>query len=230
METDFKTFFSAKLKEKGLTLKKLSEVSGIALKHLENLNSGNFEALPATPYVRGYLQRISEILEFNPAPWWQSLKREEDIARSGNEDALPKNRFVKKSPAKKIWIVILILIPLLYFGIRFSKIFGRPEITVAYPPSEAIVSVPTGEITLQGNLKGGDKVMLNGEAIPLNEDGSWQKGLLLTPGLNTIEITAKKFLGRETKIIRQVIYEPPLENGKKIILPASTSTSTSTTP
>ncbi len=229
MNPDFQSFFSDKLKEKGLSLKKLSEISGIALKHLENLNSGNLDALPPAPYIRGYLKKISEILEFDPEPWWQDLRREGEIVTSGNKDSLPQNRFAKKVANRKNWpIILIILIILAYFGFRSSKIFGRPEITTTYPPSEEVLIIQTKDITLQGNLRGGDKVMINGEATPINQDGSWQKTISLDPGPNIIEIAAKKFLGQETKITRNIIYEPHPESQKTEMLNSQGSGVTST--
>jgi len=229
MPNDFQSFLSSKLKEKNLNLKKLSEISGIALWHLENLNSGNFGALPSAPYIRGYLKKIGEILEFNSEEWWQILKHQEEIKSSGIEDELPKNRFLKKPQTKKIVAAVVVLIILSYFGFRFSQIFGRPEIILTYPQGEGILTSTNQEMTIQGTLKNGDKILIGNEEIPVNSDGSWQKTVPLTSSTpNNIEITAKKFLGRETKLTLQIIYEPPQETGKKIILPASTSTSSST--
>ncbi|MEK7181114.1 MAG: helix-turn-helix domain-containing protein [Patescibacteria group bacterium] len=229
MPSDFQGFLSAKLREKNLNLRKLSELSGIALRHLENLNSGNFGDLPSAPYVRGYLKKIGEILEFNSEEWWQILKHQEEIKSSGVEDELPKNRFLKKPQTKKIIVIIIAVIVLSYFGFRFSQIFGRPEIILTYPQGEGILTSTNQEITIQGTLKNGDKILIGNEEIPVSSDGSWQKTVPLTSSTpNNIEITAKKFLGRETKLTLQIIYEPPKEAAKKIILPAPTSTPSST--
>ena len=227
---DFQSFLSAKLKEKNLNLRKLSEISGIALKHLENLNSGNFDDLPAAPYIRGYLKKISEILEFDPEEWWYILRTQNSIPSSGHEDELPKNRFLKKPPTKKIILAVIALIILSYFGFRFSKIFGRPEITITYPQGEGPLVSTSPEITLKGTLKNGDKILIGNEEITLASDSSWEKTVPLTSSTpNNIEITAKKFLGRESKITLQILYEPPVETGKKNVTPATpTSSPTST--
>lgn len=222
MNEDFQLFLASKLKEKGLSLKKLSELTGIALKHLENINSGNWNDLPAAPYVRGYLVKISEILDFDPDKWWQ-IMRGEEIQTSGSSDSLPQNRFLKKTKSKKVWIYFGILILILaYFGLRFSAIFGRPEIFVNYPP-EDVVTTSSEEIIVSGRLENGDKLFINSESVLIEKDGSWQKSFTLgTSNPNVFEISAKKFLGLETKIIRQIIYEPE-EDGR---VPRPTATST----
>ena len=47
------------------------------------------------------------------------------------------------------------------------------------------------------------------ELIPIGESGLWQKTILLGPGDNTIRVRAKKFLGRETEVVRHIIFEEP---------------------
>ena len=66
---DFASFFASRLKERGLTVKKLSELSGISQKDLQNLSEGDFDHLPPAPYLRGYTQKLSKILEFDPEFW-----------------------------------------------------------------------------------------------------------------------------------------------------------------
>ena len=204
---NFQDFFNSKIRERGLTLKKLSELSGITLKYLEYLSAGNFEALPSAPYFRGYLEKLGRILDFDYTEWWQNIKKEEVVKISGTEDRLPKNRFALSSPGKFIWPAIILLLVVFYFGARFSKIFGEPQVLVAYP-TEAFTNIASQKIVVRGELKDGDKLVINGEVVVLRDDGTWEKNILLEPGLNTIEIKAKKFLGRETRIIRQVLYKP----------------------
>ena len=204
---NFQDFFNSKIRERGLTLKKLSELSGITLKYLEYLSAGNFEALPSAPYFRGYLEKLGRILDFDYREWWQNIKEEEIVKTSGTLDQLPKNRFALSSPGKFIWPGIFLLLVVFYFGARFSKIFGQPQVSVAYP-TEAFTNTASQEIVVRGELKDGDKLVINGEAVVMEDDGTWEKNILLEPGLNTIEIKAKKFLGRETRIIRQVLYKP----------------------
>ncbi len=208
---DFPQFLNEKLKEKGLTLKKLSDLSGIALKHLENLMTGNLNDLPAAPYVRGYLAKLGEVLDFDSDTWWQRLAAQKEISSSGSADRLPDNRFLKKSSSKKIWLIVIIIIALFYFGIRLPEIIGRPTLTITFPP-ENLATLNSKELMITGHIKNGNKVLVNGEEILINAEGDWQKIIPLDPGLNNIEITGKKFLGREVKIIREIIYEEPKEN------------------
>lgn len=217
---NFPFFLVQRLKEKGLSLKRLSDLTGIALKHLENLNSGNTGDLPPAPYLRGYFQKIGDILEFDGERAWKEFQFENEIQTSGSEDSLPKNRFAKSAASKKTWVISVIMVIIAVIAIfRLPSILGRPQIDIAYP-SQELSGVKTSQILMRGKIEGGDKLTINHEDVIIKEDGTWQKSVFLQPGLNTIEITAKKFLGQETSILRQIIYEPPPET----TTPTSTST------
>lgn len=204
---DFKTFLYERLKERGLTIRRLGEITGITAEHIENLSEERFGQLPAAPYLRGYLMKIGKVLDFDPAPWWDYFDRLNALKSSGPTDELPRNRFVQKPVAKYGWVVLVGIILVVYFGFRFQKIVGRPAIAVSYPP-EGIVRVTEDAAIIKGNVEGTLNLSINNEVIPVDADGSWEKNIVLQPGMNTIEIRATKFLGGETNVMRQILYEP----------------------
>lgn len=205
---DFQYFFNERIRERGLNLKKLSEISGIALKHLENLSRGDFSKLPSEPYFRGYLVKLGRILEFDPQGWWVKFRESGFIKNSGANDLLAKNLHPSKKPSRRTAALLVILaIFLLYVGFRFSKIFGKPEITIA-SPAQNPATVGTSEINLSGTVNDASNLYINGEAVTIGASGSWSKTVLLQSGVNSLEVRAEKFLGGETKIVEQIIYEP----------------------
>lgn len=222
MSHDFSNFLRERMREKGLSLKKLSDASGISPAHLEALLRGHPEELPPAPYLRGYLRRLGEILDFEPEEWWAGFKQEAELSRSGGLDRLPRNRFARQSGSRYFWLLGLVLVLLLYLGFRFTQVFGKPVLTVDYPAAETTHTAEQA-LVLRGKVSGGDELKVNGESVVLGEDGSWQKEILLQSGLNPLEIKAGKFLGGETSVRRQVIYEP-------VAASTSPETATSTQP
>jgi hypothetical protein len=205
---DFQYFFNEKIKERGLNLKKLSEMSGIALKHLENLSRGDFSRLPSEPYFRGYLIKLGQVLGFDPQEWWIKFRAGGFVKNSGANDLLAKNLRRSKKPSRRTAALLAILaIFLLYIGLRFSKIFGKPEITIT-SPAQNPATVGMSKINLSGTAKNASNLYINGEAVTLSEDGSWSKTVLLQSGVNSLEVRAEKFLGGEAKIVEQIIYQP----------------------
>ena len=70
-------FLRDRMKDKGISLKRLADLTGIAINHIENMLRGDFEHVPPTPYFRGYLIRLGEVLNFDGEAWWEKIKREE---------------------------------------------------------------------------------------------------------------------------------------------------------
>lgn len=202
----FEEFFTDRLRERGFDLKKLSEASGIAVKHLEALARGNFKALPPAPYLHGYLERLGQILEFDSEAWWQKLKESGFVKSSGERDEMPKNRFIRNISRKTVGVVIGIIVIAVYLAIQLPRVLGKPEITMMFP-QENPANISAQEITLLGSAKGANELKINGELVPLSAGALWEKTVFLQSGLNSFEIAAKKFLGGETRVIQQVIYQ-----------------------
>src|SRR3989344_1005572 len=202
---DFSSFLRDKMKEHNMTLRRLSDATGISISHLELFLKGDMDDMPAAPYLRGYLSRIGKALEFEPEIWWEYFKQA-GVKSSGGKDSLPKNRFAPKPISKHFWWIGVVLIVAIYFGFRFTAIFGKPILIVEYPSSE-MIQVTESPVVLRGRVEYGDQVFINSESVPL-DNGAWRKAIPLQPGLNAFEVKATKFLGRETISLRQIFYEP----------------------
>ena len=205
-ELEFENFFNERVKERGLNLKKLSEVSGIAVKHIEALANGNFGNLPSAPYFRGYLQKLGEVLDFDWEIWWARFKTSGLVKDAGPKDLPPRNRFLRPIIYKNIWFAAIVIVVFLYFVFQAAKILGRPTIIITHPAQNP-ATVSNNEIEIAGNVKNGSELYVNGEFVQVAKDGSWQKDVLLENGLNSLQITAKKFLGGETRVVQQILYE-----------------------
>ena len=204
--TRFEEFFTERVRERGFNLKKLSETSGISLKHIEALAEGNFQNLPPAPYFRGYLARLGQILDFDHEIWWRKLKDGGFAATAGDKDKMPKNRFISKKHAKFIWLGAAVSLAAIYFFTQMPRILGIPGIQIISPVENPATSA-TQDTIISGTAKNSSELKINGEKIPLADGGAWGKRVLLQLGLNSFEISASKFLGEETKTIQQIIYQ-----------------------
>src|SRR5690348_14223988 len=157
----FQEFLASRLREKGVSLKRLAELTGIAPAHLENLLRGNFTDLPSAPYFRGYLLRLGKSLDFDGEEWWTRIKRSGAPKNSGPTDSLPKNRFIKQGTPKSVWIggaVVALLA--IYLVFQFSRIVGRPTLTVTAPP-QTPYSTESNTFMLAGVVRGADTLYLS---------------------------------------------------------------------
>ena len=207
-EITFAEFLAARMRDKGISLKRLAEITGIAPSHLENLTRGNFDEMPSVPYFRGYVMRVAKLLDFDGEAWWAKIKKEAAVKKSGPTDALPRNRFIKKEIPKTWWLAgIAAILIIIYLVIAFPRIAGKPTLTITYPPTNPFLTTAT-TLVIHGNVQNADSLYLNGEEVPIAPDGTWEKSVLLSQSEpNTFQIAAKKFLGSETDVTEQIIFE-----------------------
>lgn len=216
---DFENFLNDKVKARGLSLERISEQTGISLKHLESLSRGHYEEMPPAPYFRGYLAKLGSLLDFDPELWWTRFQAMGVVKKSGPLDQLPKNRYAKSSRLKFVIFGAIALVILIYLGMSLPRILGKPQLTIDYP-KDSLITAHDPRVLTYGTLKNGNNLTVNGEPVQVADDGSWQKEILLDPGLNTLNFNAQKFLGREVNQLRQINYD-----ASGAAVPASTSTS-----
>src|SRR3989344_1576413 len=196
------------LAERGINPEKLSYVTNIPTRFITALLEGNFKELPAKPYVRGYLIKIAAALGVENEVIMGAYRESMEIRSSGGKDRLPMNRFAIQKINKNFVVGTVIVAGLLIFlGLRINDIMGTPTLQVNLSESPSTTTNQTLKIT--GKMSARDKLTLNQEIVYTNQDGTFQKDVTLSPGLNTFEFDATRFLGRETKIVRQVVYEEP---------------------
>lgn len=209
----FKDILSESVDAAGISAEKLAGASGVPERFVNAFIEAEFASLPAAPYARGYLKKIAEVLEVDADELWRAFERESNPRQAGKNDYLPQNRFLIKPFTKKIAAIsVSALLLIVYLSFNAERLLGAPQFLSIYP--EESVSQKTDGLALIrgriGNAK--DIVTINGTSIYVDEFGEFQKEFSLDPGINSFEITAKRFLGRSKKEIRQVIYEPVIEN------------------
>jgi hypothetical protein len=218
---DFTLLLNEKLKAKGFSVKKVAELSGVPMKHIQALCEGRYHNLPPAPYLRGYLLTLGGLLGFDGTAVWDDLKISHGVASSGGRDELPKNRFsIHSRGAALAGGGIVALLMLSYLGFRFTQIFGQPVLRIM-SPVEGLQWTDVPSVRVVGTLENGDAVFVNDEPVAVGAGGTFERTLPLEHGLNSIEISAKKFLGGEIHFVRQIIFESP----PSVPIPASTTES-----
>lgn len=193
-----------------LNLEKLSRASGISERHLEALLEEKFKQLPSAPYIHGYLNKIAALLNLNGEDLWRVyLKDNQNLRRSGERDQLPPNRF-----SYRLWLsrpVVLIasglIVAGLYIFFQTSFFFNKPNLFFDGLANDSLI-VAGEKFVFRGRIEAPASLTVNGETVSIGPDGSFEKTVYLNPGVNVFTFGAKKVLGRELKIIKQIFYEP----------------------
>jgi hypothetical protein len=196
------------MKAKGLTVPKLSEVTGIAERIIELFLAERYDGLPAAPYVRGYLLKLAEALGLEGELLWDAYGRfHAEIRRAGQRDVLPQNRFALPRVSRKFLVGgALALVVVGFILSRF--IFGGASFTFEVNVPDDLV-VATSTYALEGRVRAGDRLTLNGASVTLDREGTFARAWELAPGFNTLRFVVTRPLEGEREFAKQIFYEAP---------------------
>ncbi len=205
---NFSSILIEAIKVKSTSVEKLSQATGVPENVIGLLINEKFDKLPAAPYVHGYLLKISSALNLDGEKVWKEyLSTEDEIRKSGAEDILPPNRFAIPKVNKKIaGVIIGVVLILIYAAFRLPSIVGTPLISFTDMPGDITVTKDQN-FTIQGILKNGDTLSMNGEGLTVDKNGDFQKAVVLNPGFNTFKFEAAKILGKTYSTTKQVYFQ-----------------------
>lgn len=205
---DLKSLLSEALELRNVNHEKLAQITGISERYIWAIQNVELDKLPPSPYVRGYIKKIAEVLRLNHDEIWDLYKKEMSHKTSGKYDTLPENRFaIRQLSRKQIFALTLGVIFAVYLLFNISRLLGKPNLEISNP-GQSITTTSENHILVTGTLNQQDKLTINGEEIFITSDGLFIKDLPLQPGLNVIEFKAQRFLGRQASEARQVLYQP----------------------
>ncbi|KKU15548.1 MAG: hypothetical protein UX22_C0007G0006 [Candidatus Jorgensenbacteria bacterium GW2011_GWA2_45_9] len=211
MTDEFKNSFSdiilEAMRAKGVSLDYLSQTTGISDRFLSLLIEKRVEELPPSPYLHGYIIKISKALGLDGEQVWIKHFKDADFVRkTGTSNTLPGNMFLRRRLNKKIVAFsVLGIIVAVYVFVRLYSYFGTPELSLSGVEDNMVVKEEN--FTLKGKTPPTNDLILNGEQIYLSSDGSFEKEIKLSPGFNTLKFNVKKFLGKEYTIEKRIFFE-----------------------
>ncbi|MFH1193247.1 MAG: helix-turn-helix domain-containing protein [Candidatus Jorgensenbacteria bacterium] len=194
------------LRMKGISIERLSQLTGISDRFLELLVGEQHHKLPAAPYVRGYLIKIAEVLGLDGGELWREyLAESTTFRRAGAGDTLPSNRFTVTRFNWKIilWALLGVLV-LGYILLRIPALVDTYEFSVNIADN---LVVRESTFTINGTVNENDQLTLNGEVLYPDSNGAFEKSVILKDGWNTFEFKVKRFMGSEKKFTKQIFYQ-----------------------
>lgn len=207
--TSLKELLREHIELKGLSPKKIAEMTGIPDRYIEMLLQGDTSKLPPSPYVHGYIAKLSGILNFEKETMWRLYQKESSLTKSGREDRLPNNRFAVRGISRGWAVASFVLAACLMFGgYAVYGIVSPPELVITVPASEGS-TVAQETILLQGRTDPAYVVTVNGSEAYVGKDGLFQKEIRLQEGINSVEFIVRKFLGKEARVVRNIVYVIP---------------------
>lgn len=208
-EQSFFEVFRSRMAAKHIGVHHLEKGTGIPRDFLEALASGEFDRLPAAPYVRGYLRQIAPIIDFDPDELWHLYQKQAAPKSAGLSDRLPANRFAipKRKPKQLLFLFVIAVLVIVYLVVNGSRLIGQPFLELTGLETETTTSI-VPSIILSGAIDPDDTLTINNEIVEIDSNGNFERNYPLEPGFNSVTFRVKRFLGRELEIVRHIFYEP----------------------
>jgi cytoskeletal protein RodZ len=210
-----------KLKERreslGLTLEKISNLTGVSSKYLAILENGDFEKIPGEIYLKQWLKKYCQILELEETEILKDYQKENNNSAKFEPLFCPPQKLKRKkillnfSPRifRTIGIGVIIFVFLFYLSWEVKKIIQPPFLEITEPQN--LSSTGANKVTIKGKSEPEVSILINNQTVLASPDGKFQQEVELGPGLNVLEISAKKKHSQKNTITLSIISnnEPP---------------------
>lgn len=189
----------------------VSSQTKIPVKYLKWLEEGDYESLPSEVYVRGFIMKYARVLNINSDALFSQYLVETEIFNKirSKKNIMPVLRAPRIVVTPRLIAILASLIifagVLGYFGWQIRSFMRPPQIILDVPLSDWVTN--SDSQLLQGSALGANILMINEKVAGLDDQGHFNEILNLNKGLNMIELKAKNSLGKETILIRKIIFE-----------------------
>lgn len=181
--------------------------------YLRAIEASDYTALPSAVFVRNYVRKYAKYLKLGSHATEELLEQELQVYET-QVDIPTLKQHLNKRPLKiahvlsAMAVVLAVLIVIAYFSFEVSNIVQPPEVTLDELPQQ--VTFDQRFINLAGQTVPGATVFINGQTVPVQEDGSFLQAVTLQTGVNLFKIVVKTKRSREYIEFQQIIVEEPL--------------------
>jgi len=199
--------------ERGETYEDIERATRISKKFVAALETGDLKVLPEPVYARKFVRALALHYGIDPDAAAEGVMRELAVASENHAARHPVNFVEGRSlmATPKLFKTLLIaggfLAVLIYFGASVVRILTPPKVTLRSPHDAEVFQ--SGRVVLEGDTEPGVDLAVNGETVPIGQDGSFSDVLTLPPGVSDLRLSAKKKHSRESQIFLKVVVDEP---------------------
>ena len=195
---------------KKIDLEQVEKATRILQKFLVALEKNEFSKLPPGTFTKGFIKNYAAYLglpiEETMAFYRRQVNEEKSLILPIKNSDIPKPSgplsSISATGAGVLFLIALFFGYLIYSYFRFA---GAPTLTVVSPIKNAVVHEDQIEVT--GKTNPDATIVINNQSVGVNENGSFDTKISLTPGLNTVTIVASNKFKRQTVITRNLRLE-----------------------
>ena len=191
----------AERKYHNIDLEALARKTRIKLKYLEALEKNQFEKLPASAFVKGYIRTYAKIFGFDHKPLLALLRR--DFKESAKGSLVPREFIKPVLKRGQMWTPVTIALFALgtvfftligYIGLQYYNLQKPPLLEVFQPIEDQVVA---SQVIVEGQTVSDAVVTVNAQVVRLSDTGTFTYEVFLPKeGLNTITVESTDRRGK----------------------------------
>lgn len=192
----------------GISIAEVAQKTKIRPAYVRALEECRFTDIPyAVIYQKHFIRRYAEAIGLKAPGLLQQFTSEEAPAPARHSRPQPIRRWRQNLPAllKGISAALAVLGLISYLGWQVRSIVTPPALAVFTPPDGFVTTHP--DLLIYGETAKEAQVYINGQKITTDREGQFKETLSLSPGINRLEITAKKRHGKTSQSTRHVILK-----------------------
>jgi cytoskeletal protein RodZ len=191
----------------GFSIDDISEKTRLDKKIIVALEDCRFDDLPkGTVYRKQFIKAYLQAVGVNPNSYiWQFTSEEATKAAEYHPTKSVDRKFFQNLPAvlRVASLAVVSIIFIGYLGLQVRRILVPPQLFV-HSPTDGLVTDDSA-IVVQGATGKEVRIVINGKDIASDTAGQFKEKIDLTPGINTITVSAVKKHGKTTTEVRHVI-------------------------
>lgn len=199
-----------------ITLEDAEMQTRIRLKHLQALESGDYQSLPADAYNIGFIRCYAEFLHLSPEKILGMYREERSQSRftpvkEVNLAPIRTNEWKFLITPKVLGIASAFLMfggIVAYIAAQLNEFTQPPVIALSNESSEFTSEKDT--VKLNGVTTEGSIIFMNNEPIVVTPSGQFSQDVQLAPGINEVLISAKSRAGKQSQKSVKILFNPNL--------------------
>ena len=194
------------------SLEEVEKTTKIRKELLEALEEGQYNKLPPSTFVQGFIKNYGKFLGLNTEKLLAVFRREFSEGKNpprileSFKNPLDKKGF-KLTPTRVLISVIfgLIIIFFAYLWFEYRFLVGAPFLEITKPTDQ--FNSQFIEVEVSGRTDPEAKVAINNQEIAVDQNGKFSQNIKLSDNSNTIVIVATGQSGKQTRLERTVFLK-----------------------
>lgn len=179
-------------------------------KYLVAIEGDNYRELPHNVYTRGFIQSYARHLDLDSAEvlakYNQQRGKQELQLRRPTGLVTPRLTLTPRL-LTALGSILFAAAVAGYLVWQLSALTAPPKLEVSNPSKDQVLYGSL--LTVNGHVAGGADVFVNDSPILVDGNGNFTDAIALQEGVNSIQVTAKNRLGKNTTITRNILAHVP---------------------